>query len=231
MDQAMTIAQGIEQLKKRIAEEETKSLRPPGSVKLIAVSKGQASEKIKEAYQCGLREFAENYLQEAEEKMRRLNDLDICWHFIGPIQSNKAKDIARQFSWVHSVSRLKIAQLLDQHRPKDAQALNICLQINLSGEESKSGMSMDESFKIIETIKSLKHLNCRGLMTIPPEHFDAPAQYVLFCQLKELLHQLNQYANLQMDTLSMGMSNDLGQAIHAGSTMVRIGRALFGERQ
>lgn len=227
----MTIPERIKALEERIAEEERKSQRPAGSVKLLAVSKGQSLEKIKEAYHCGLREFAENYLQEAENKIQQLSDLDLCWHFIGPIQSNKAKAIAQQFSWVHSVSRLKIAQLLDQHRPDDLPPLNICLQINLSGEESKSGMPMEESFQIIEQIKSLRHLNCRGLMTIPPEEADPATQYKLFSQLKELLEQLNQSADMRMDTLSMGMSQDLSQAIHAGSTMVRIGRALFGERQ
>ncbi len=227
----MTIAERLRQLKLDIAEEELKSHRIPGSVSLLAVSKGQPVEKIREAYACGLRSFAESYLQEAEKKMQDLSDLPISWHFIGPIQSNKARVIAREFDWVHSVSRPKIAALLHQHRPKDAAPLNICLQINLSGEKSKAGMRIEEAYEMAVGMKHFKRLNCRGLMTIPPENASTTQQFELFSALTALLHDINHHSGLNMDTLSMGMSNDLSPAIRAGSTIVRIGRALFGERQ
>ena len=223
----MTISEHIIEIQQLIAKTEKDTNRSPGSVLLLAVSKQQSVSAIKEAHAQGINHFGENYLQEALEKMGQLKDYPLCWHFIGPIQSNKTKAIATHFSWVHSINRAKIARMLNEHRPSDYPPLQVCLQINLVHEETKAGISPDEAAELAFIVSQLPHLTLRGLMTIPPPNQD---HYALFTQLKELMHSLNQQLNLNMDTLSMGMSDDIIPAIRAGATILRVGRALFGER-
>jgi pyridoxal phosphate enzyme (YggS family) len=198
---------------------------------LLAVSKQQSIAMISEAYKAGITDFAENYFQEAEEKITRLKDLSICWHFIGPVQSNKTKGIASLFSWVHSIDRIKIARLLSEHRPLNLPPINVCLQINLCAEQTKAGVASEQATDLAFAVSQLPHVTLKGLMTIPPPPTNEEEQYQLFLRLNHLMHSINQELNLNMDTLSMGMSDDLIPAIKAGSTIVRIGRALFGERK
>lgn len=160
-----------------------------------------------------------------------MQSVPICWHFIGPIQSNKTKGIAALFHWVHSISRLKIAECLNEFRPLNLGPLNICLQINLVDEKTKSGISPEYAVELARAVSQLPHLKLRGLMTIPPPQHDPQIQYALFNELNQLMHSLNQELGLDMDTLSMGMSSDFVTAIKAGATIVRIGQGLFGERQ
>ena len=204
-------------------------------VTLLAVSKRHPAEKIQSIYELGQRDFGESYLQEALQKIELLSDLDITWHFIGPIQSNKTKQIAQYFQWVHSVDRLKIAHRLSQQHPSELTPLNICLQVNISQEVQKSGFSNSEIHQAIEEISSLPNLALRGLMAIPKATPEGSEQFtqqrVAFKQLHMLMQQLNNKYNLHMDTLSMGMSNDLEAAITEGATIVRIGTALFGSRE
>lgn len=200
-----------------------------GEVTLLAVSKAQSAEKVREAYQAGQCKFGENYLQEALNKQAELTDLDIEWHFIGPIQSNKTQSIAQHFSWVHGVDRLKIAQRLNDARPEDLPALQICLQVNISGEASKSGIAPDEISGLVKAVSTLPKLNLRGLMSIPEPTDDEALQRHQFQKMRELLRNLvkQDYA---LDTLSMGMSGDYEIAIQEGATIVRIGSAIFGAR-
>lgn len=204
--------------------------RNPSDVKVLAVSKGQSCFKIEQAYAAGLREFGESYLQEALTKIQALSDLPLCWHFIGPIQSNKARSIAENFSWVHSISRHKIAQQINEARPSDMPPMNVCIQVNLDNEQSKSGVTQQEVAQLASDLLQLPQLCLRGLMFIPKPQSDQQLQYLSFLRLKRLLETLNQQLNIAMDTLSMGMSDDLQAAIRAGSTIVRIGKAIFGER-
>lgn len=227
----MNIEQNIRQIKQLITQAEHESHREPGSVMLLAVSKQQKVSAIREAFQHGVANFGENYFQEAQEKILQLRDLPIHWHFIGPVQSNKTKGIASQFEWVHSIDRIKIAEKLSEYRPMDVPPLNVCIQINLVNEETKSGVSPEEAKDLAVQINKLPNLTLRGLMTIPPAQRDPQSQYALLTQLKELMESINQETGLHMDTLSMGMSDDLTPAIKAGSTIVRIGRAIFGDRQ
>lgn len=226
----MNISQNILHIRNQIIEAELLHHRKPGSVLLLAVSKQQGPETILEAYRQGIHDFAENYYQEALEKMSRLEEFPICWHFIGPLQSNKAKGIAANFSWVHSVSRYKIAQVLNQYRPSNLDPLNICIQVNLIPENTKSGIPVMQVETLAQEVAQLPNLRLRGLMTIPPPLKDPILQYSVFIQLKELMDSINKRFGLHMDTLSMGMSEDMIPAIQAGSTIVRIGRAIFGER-
>ncbi|WP_058479410.1 YggS family pyridoxal phosphate-dependent enzyme [Legionella waltersii] len=226
----MTISQNIAGLKNRIESATEQSKRSPDSVLLLAVSKGQNYESIAEAYQQGVRNFGENYYQEALDKILKLQNLPIEWHFIGPIQSNKAKGIAEHFSWVHSVSRYKIAGLLNEYRPPYLEPLNVCIQVSLVPEETKSGIPVDEVESLAHEISKLPNIRLRGLMTIPPPPTSEQTQYKIFLRLKELMDTINRKLDKPMDTLSMGMSDDLLPAIQAGSTIVRIGRAIFGER-
>lgn len=227
----MTIEHNLNQIKHLIKQAELQCGRQPDDVLLLAVSKQKTIQEITEAFHLGLKHFGENYFQEAQEKIDKLKNLPLCWHFIGPIQSNKTKGIATHFSWVHSVSRLKIAQLLNEHRPDHLAPLNICLQINLIAEESKSGIALEKAAELAIAVSNLPRLKLRGLMTIPPPQKEEQKQYDLFMQLNRLMHDLNLELGLNMDTLSMGMSDDLVPAINAGATIVRIGRAIFGERQ
>ncbi|MFN5744648.1 MAG: YggS family pyridoxal phosphate-dependent enzyme [Methylococcaceae bacterium] len=201
--------------------------RTPDSVQLIAVSKTRPADEIRLAYQSGQRDFGENYLQEALAKQEDLTDLGIVWHFIGPIQSNKTKAIAECFDWVHSVDRLKIAERLSEHRPDQRAPLNICLQVNISGEESKRGVAPADLPHLVAAVSDLPRLRLRGLMAIPAPSVNSALQRVPFRAMRELLVSL---ADPSLDTLSMGMSDDLEAAIAEGATMVRIGTALFGPR-
>ena len=221
-----TIANNIAKVAARIREAAQAVARNPDEVHLLAVSKTQPAEAIRQAHAAGLRDFGENYLQEALEKQAVLGDLQLVWHFIGPIQSNKTKSIAEHFDWVHSVDRLKIAQRLSDQRPADKPPLNVCLQVNVSGEASKSGCEPHEVAELASRIAELPHLRLRGLMTIPAPTDDPAEQHAAFARLRSLQANLA----LDLDSLSMGMSQDLEAAIAEGATWVRIGTALFGAR-
>lgn len=199
-------------------------------VTLLAVSKTRNSDELRSMAALGLRRFGENYLQEALTKITALHDLDLEWHFIGPLQSNKTRPVAENFAWVHSVDRLKLAQRLSEQRPSGLPPLNICLQVNVSGEQSKSGVGFADLAELAHQVATLPHLVLRGLMAIPAPADGFEAQRLPLRQLHEALQQLNR-EGLQLDTLSMGMSDDLEAAIAEGATMVRIGTALFGPRQ
>ncbi|KTD66418.1 YggS family pyridoxal phosphate-dependent enzyme [Legionella shakespearei] len=227
----MTISHNIKTIKELMTQAELNAHREPGSVLLLAVSKQQNAAAITEAFRNGINHFGENYYQEARDKQEQLKDLPVSWHFIGPIQSNKTKGIAQHFDWVHSINRLKIAQLLNEYRGSDTESLQVCIQVNLIEEENKSGIPVEETWELAAAIRQLPNLELRGLMTIPPPQKNPEEQYALLCALRELKDRLNQNLNLHMDTLSMGMSDDLIPAIKAGSTIVRIGRAIFGERR
>ncbi|UVL56643.1 YggS family pyridoxal phosphate-dependent enzyme [Pseudomonas sp. B21-035] len=221
-----TIADNLSTLAARIRAAALAAGREPTAVQLLAVSKTKPAAAVREAFAAGVRDVGENYLQEALNKQGELTDLPLTWHFIGPIQSNKTRAIAEHFDWVHSVDRLKIAQRLSEQRPDNLAALNICLQVNVSGEASKSGCTPEELPALASAIAALPRLRLRGLMAIPEPTDDEAAQQAAFARVREL------QANLQLplDTLSMGMSHDLEAAIAQGATWVRIGTALFGAR-
>ncbi len=203
--------------------------RQAAEITLLAVSKTFPAASVRQAYAAGQHAFGENYLQEALDKMAALHDLPLEWHFIGPIQSNKTRAIAEHFAWVHSVDRLKIAERLSAQRPSGMAPLNICIQVNVSGEESKSGAAPDEVEQLAKQIAQLPYLRLRGLMAIPAPAPDSAAQRVPFAHLRKLMHYLNG-RGLRLDTLSMGMSQDMRAAIQEGATIVRIGSAIFGQR-
>jgi pyridoxal phosphate enzyme (YggS family) len=205
--------------------------RPVADVKLLAVSKTFPAEAVLEAMAAGQRAFGENYVQEAVAKIAALGRLrgEIEWHFIGPLQSNKTKLVAEQFDWVHSVDRLKIAERLSDQRPEGARALNVCLQVNVSGEESKSGVEPAEAAALAHRIAALPGLRLRGLMAIPEPAATLDAQREPHARLRALMDTLCA-DGLDLDTLSMGMSADLEAAVLEGATMVRIGTAIFGAR-
>lgn len=225
-----TIADSIAQVAERIRSACQATQRDPHSVQLLAVSKTKPAAALREAYAAGLRDFGENYLQEALGKQQELTDLPLSWHFIGPIQSNKTRAIAEHFAWVHSVDRLKIAQRLSEQRPADLPPLNICIQVNVSGEASKSGCSPADLPDLASAISALPRLQLRGLMAIPEPTEDRAAQEAAFAAVQALNNQLRDSLKLPLDTLSMGMSHDLEAAIAQGATWVRIGTALFGAR-
>ncbi len=201
--------------------------RLPRAVSLLAVSKTKSAQAIAEAYQAGQRHFGENYCQEALAKQIELGAYDITWHFIGPIQSNKTKLIANHFSWVHSVDSFKIAQRLNDQRASSLPPLNICLQVNISGEETKSGIGLAELAELSQSITALPNLILRGVMAVPEPELDFEKQCQPFRKLHKAVAELN---NPKLDTFSFGMSADLDAAIAEGSTIVRIGTALFGAR-
>ena len=220
-----TIAKNIAKVRTRIREAAQACGRDPESVGLLAVSKTKPAAAVREAHACGQRDFGENYLQEALNKQAELSDLALTWHFIGPIQSNKTRPIAEHFAWVHSVDRLKIAQRLSEQRPAHLPPLNICLQVNVSGE-AKSGCAPEELPALALAVSQLPNLRLRGLMTIPEPTSDVTQQHAACARLRQLRDDLN----LELDVLSMGMSDDLEAAIAEGATWVRIGTALFGAR-
>ncbi|MCV6588731.1 MAG: YggS family pyridoxal phosphate-dependent enzyme [Marinobacterium sp.] len=203
--------------------------RPPEAITLLAVSKTRPAEDLRQAHQQGQIDFGENYLQESLDKIKALADLPLCWHFIGPIQSNKTRPIAEHFHWVHTVEREKIGRRLSEQRPADMPPLQICLQVNISGEQSKSGCLPDDVEALADSLVTLPGLTLRGLMAIPQASSDETEQRAVFARMRTLLTQLQQKYP-QMDTLSMGMTGDMKAAITEGSTMVRIGTAIFGAR-
>ena len=221
-----TIADNIAEVEARIRAAALAVQRDVTSIHLLAVSKTKPAAALREAYAAGVRDFGENYLQEARAKQVELADLPLCWHFIGPIQSNKTRDIAEHFAWVHSVDRLKIAQRLSDQRPADLPPLNICIQVNVSGEASKSGCTPADLPALAAAISALPRLKLRGLMAIPEPTEDRAEQDAAFATVRTLQESLN----MGLDTLSMGMSHDLESAIAQGATWVRIGTALFGAR-
>ena len=221
-----TIADNIGLVSQRIRAAADAVQRDANSIHLLAVSKTKPAQAVREAYAAGMHDFGENYLQEALGKQAQLSDLPLSWHFIGPIQSNKTRAIAENFAWVHSVDRLKIAQRLSEQRPADLAPLNICIQVNVSGEASKSGCTPADLPALANAISALPRVKLRGLMAIPEPTEDRAAQDAAFATVRELQASLN----LPLDTLSMGMSHDLESAIAQGATWVRIGTALFGAR-
>lgn len=223
------IAKNLAQIQQNISQYCEKYNRKPNDVHLLAVSKTKPPEDIRAAFNAGQVRFGENYLQESIEKIHDLADLQIEWHFIGAIQSNKTREIAENFAWVHSVDRLKIAQRLSAQRPDSLPPLNICLQINISNEDAKSGFSLGETQSAINEIIKLPNLNLRGLMAIPAKAGNFDEQRVIFSEMKDLLKK-SHHQHPQLDTLSMGMSGDMEAAIAEGSTLLRIGTAIFGER-
>lgn len=223
----MTITKHRRQLIQSIKKTAECYQHSANAVRVLAVSKGQPIAAIEALFKAGIHDFGESYLQEAQQKIRALSQYPICWHFIGPIQSNKTKGIAEQFNWVHSVSQTKIATLLNQYRPAHLPALNLCLQVNLDHEQTKSGVNRSQIEKLALFVDQLPKLKLRGLMAIPLPQHEEQLQYESFLRFNLLREQLNNSLHLSMDTLSMGMSNDWVAAIRAGSTMLRIGRAFF----
>ncbi|ERP99159.1 hypothetical protein Q666_00400 [Marinobacter sp. ES-1] len=228
-----SIADNIGSVTRRIQKATLKAGRDPDSVRLLAVSKTRPPEDLRTAFEAGQQAFGENYLQEALDKIGALDDLDgIEWHFIGPIQSNKTRQIAESFAWVHSVDRLKIARRLSEQRPESLPALNICLQVNINNEDSKSGCTLDQLPELVSAISDLPNISLRGLMAIPDPDQPESELRLSFRKLAGTLKNLKQdYPDAgPLDTLSMGMSDDLELAIAEGATWVRVGTALFGAR-
>jgi pyridoxal phosphate enzyme (YggS family) len=224
-----SIAENISTVRNQITKATASCGRPSGSVSLLAVTKTQAPEKLREAYAAGQREFGENYVQEALDKIHALDLPELIWHFIGPIQSNKTADIATHFAWVHSVDRLKIATRLNSQRPQGSPPLNVCVQVNLSQEGSKSGVALADTTALCEQIAKLPRLMLRGLMAIPAPCAQYDQQREVFQPLAHLFGELQERFE-QLDTLSIGMSADYEAAIAEGSTIVRVGSAIFGAR-
>lgn len=224
-----TLSYNIDKVLERVRLSAEKSQREPGSVRVLAVSKTRPAEDVRRAAVLGLREFGENYLQEALDKIEALADLNLCWHFIGPIQSNKTRQIASHFHWVHSVDRIKVARRLSEQRPKGLPALQVCLQVNISGEGSKSGVSLEDLPALAREVAELPRLRLRGLMAIPAAATDEAQQRLPFAALRRALAELQAW-DPALDTLSMGMSGDLEAAIAEGATIVRVGTDIFGPR-
>lgn len=223
------IAAGVQDSRERIERACREAGRAPGSVALLAVSKTFPAEAVREAHAAGQRLFGESYLQEALPKLAALADLDLEWHFIGPIQSNKTRPIAEHFAWVHGVDRLKIAQRLAEARPDNLPPLNVCVQVNVSGEASKHGVPPAEALELAREIAGIERLRLRGFMCIPEATDDPGQQRQPFRRMRELLDR-TRAADVEVDTLSMGMSGDLEAAILEGATLVRVGTAIFGRR-
>ena len=225
------IADNIQQLRERLARACATAGRPVRSVTLLAVSKTFGTDAVREAIEAGERRFGENYVQEGVDKIAALADVRglVEWHLIGPLQSNKTRVVAERFDWVHSVDRLKIAQRLSEQRPARLPPLQLCLQVNISGEPGKSGLRPDEVPAVAKAVADLPRLTLRGLMAIPEPAADFAAQRAPHRQLRELFQSL-QAGGLALDTLSMGMSADLEAAVAEGATLVRVGSAIFGAR-
>ena len=224
-----TIEQKFNKVLNRISEAAVEYQRDPSTIVLMAVSKTKPPEDIVLAYEAGARHFGENYLQEAQHKIATLSELPVTWHFIGPIQSNKTRPIAELFDWVHSVDRLKIAQRLSDQRPLELGPLQVCLQVNVSNEASKSGATLQEAEALAVAIDALPNIVLRGLMAIPEPSDEFSAQRAAFLKVGTLFEQIQRRIP-HIDTLSMGMSQDLEAAIAEGATIVRIGTDIFGAR-
>ncbi|WP_233880020.1 YggS family pyridoxal phosphate-dependent enzyme [Paraburkholderia flagellata] len=225
------LSHNLEAVRERIAAAARNAGRDPQSVALLAVSKTFPAQDVRAAHAAGQRAFGENYVQESVDKIEALADLraSIEWHFIGPLQSNKTRPVAERFDWVHSVDRLKIAERLSAQRPAGMAPLNVCLQVNVSGEDSKSGVTPQEAQQVARQIAALPNLRLRGLMSIPEPETSLEAQRAPHRQLRELFETLRA-EGLALDTLSMGMSADLEAAVLEGATIVRVGTAIFGAR-
>ncbi len=224
-----SITENISAVRQQVERAARAAGRLPEDILLLAVSKTQGPEQVREAFKAGQRDFGENYVQEALTKITALALADIRWHFIGPIQSNKTREIAEHFDWVHSVDRIKIAERLNAQRPDNKTPLSVCVQVNLSEEDSKSGVALSEVVAVCDAISQLSNLRLRGLMAIPAPCVGYEQQRRVFRPLAELLHSLkSQHSTL--DTLSIGMSSDFDAAIAEGSTIVRVGSAIFGAR-
>jgi PLP dependent protein len=220
---------GLTQVRRQIVSDCVACGRPPDSVALLAVSKQQTIGAMRAVATAGVRDFGESYVQEALDKMAALQDLDLRWHYIGQLQSNKTRQIAEHFHWVHTLDRDKIATRLNEQRPHYAPPLQVCIQVKLAEEAGKGGLRPEQTSTLAEHIRGLPRLKLRGLMCIPPPSLDYATQLTQFRRLADLLRQLN-VTGLNLDTLSMGMSCDFPAAIAAGATIVRIGTAVFGER-
>lgn len=225
------IGDKLQQVRVRIVTACTAAGRDPASVRLLAVSKTFDAEAVRAAHAAGQTAFGENYVQEGVAKIEALADLraQLEWHCIGPLQSNKTRVVAEHFDWVHSIDRLKIAERLAEQRPAHLPPLQVCLQVNVDGGANKSGVSPEEALALAQTVAALPRLRLRGLMAIPEPALDFEAQRALFLRAAALFAQIRA-AGIELDTLSLGMSGDLEAAVAAGSTMVRIGTAIFGQR-
>lgn len=223
------IAEQLQSVHARIAAACHAAGRDPASVRLLAVSKTFGPDAVRAAHAAGQTDFGENYIQEAVDKMAALADLPLQWHCIGPIQSNKTRLVAEHFAWAQTVDRLKIAQRLSEQRPHPLPPLQVCIQVNIDGGASKSGVAPHEALALAREVAALPRLQLRGLMCIPDPQPDFVAMKAVFLRAKVLYEQLRGQG-LPLDTLSMGMTADLEAAIHAGSTMVRVGTAIFGGR-
>lgn len=226
-----TIAANLQAVRERIAAACIAAGRAGDSVSLLAVSKTWPAASLREAAVAGQAAFGENYVQEAVDKIVALRGLGLEWHFIGPLQSNKTRLVAENFDWVHSVDRLKIAERLDAQRPPGLPPLNVCLQVNVSGEASKSGCAPGEVLPLAAALRGLPRLRLRGLMAIPEPSDDRALQHRRFATLRATLDRINADSGAGLDTLSMGMSDDLEAAIMEGATIVRVGTAIFGQRE
>ncbi|GAB1437699.1 YggS family pyridoxal phosphate-dependent enzyme [Providencia sp.] len=227
----MTIQNNISDVTARIVQAAAECQRSPQDITLLAVSKTKPCDAILEAIEAGQRQFGENYVQEGVEKIQYFADRnDLVWHFIGPLQSNKSRLVAEHFDWFHTLDRAKIAQRLNDQRPSDKAPLNVLIQINISDENSKSGITLEEVASLAAQVVNMPNLVLRGLMTIPAPETDYERQCAAFRQMDEAFKQL-QAIYPTVDTLSMGMTDDMRAAIHCGSTLVRIGTAIFGARQ
>ncbi|HET8730773.1 MAG TPA: YggS family pyridoxal phosphate-dependent enzyme [Moraxellaceae bacterium] len=222
-------ATNLKNLRERIARAEQLAGRPSGEVRLLAVSKTQPAAAVREAWQAGQKAFGENYVQEGVAKAQALADLPLEWHFIGPLQSNKTRDVAAHFAWIHSVDREKVARRLSEQRPASLPPLQVCLQVNIDDEAGKSGCPVAELPALARAVMTLPNLVLRGLMCIPRPG-NADAFTALAKTRQDLLASIPGLLPERFDTLSMGMSDDLEAAITAGSTLVRVGTALFGAR-
>lgn len=225
----VTISNKIKKLNLEINEICRNFGKEVNEITILAASKSQSIEKIEEAFNGGIRNFGENYLQEAEPKIDSLNK-EVIWHFIGAIQTRKAKRIAEIFDWVHTVDSLKLAKKLNDSRPESQEPLKVCVQLNIDEEDSKAGIKVHELETFLSEVSSLKNLDVKGLMVIPKPRNSLEEQHSIFKEIKEIFDSLNQ-KGIKMDTLSMGMSSDYGPAIKEGSTIVRIGTGIFGLRK
>ncbi len=224
------IKENLKKVHERVTKAALQADRDPNEVHVMAVTKRHSEAAIRTAAALGMRDFGENFLQEAVDKIASLKDLGLIWHFIGRIQSNKTRSIATQFDWVHTVDRLKIAQRLSDQRPQDLPPLNICVQVNVANDDIKAGATADELAELVSGISQLPNLSLRGLMCIPPPSDSLCQQRVYFATLRRLFREVDTCQE-KWDTLSMGMSGDIESAILEGSTFVRVGTAIFGPRQ
>lgn len=223
------IAGRLEAVRRAIQAATRASGRSADAVTLVAVSKTHGPAEIRAAAECGQRDFGESYVQEALDKIEALEDESLTWHFIGPIQSNKTRDIAAHFHWVHSIDRFKVARRLSEQRPPDRPPLNACIQVNISGEEKKGGVRPDEAAALCQQIQALPNLRLRGLMAIPARPRPGGDPQMPFRRLRLIAEEINA-RGIALDSLSMGMSADMDSAIREGATLVRVGTAIFGNR-